>query len=262
MTRASDDFLMLIVSSPSGAGKTTLCNRLRGELPELRFCVSHTTRRPAAGRGRRARLPLRRRRARSSRWCAPARSPSGRGSTATSTAPACAEIETRPGRLRRRDLRHRLPGRAADQGCAPRRGRRLHPPALARRARAPPPRPGHRGRGHRGPPPRQRQDERSSTTASSTTSSSTTTSTAPTSELRGIVLAERCRRARHARLCERMLARRKADPVSALVARPDARPSPSSAAAASTTSSASITSRSSTSPPPTARPATPSSAAG
>jgi guanylate kinase len=42
----SDDFLLLIVSSPSGAGKTTLCNRLREEFPELRFSVSHTTRRP------------------------------------------------------------------------------------------------------------------------------------------------------------------------------------------------------------------------
>jgi guanylate kinase len=42
----SDDFLLLIVSSPSGAGKTTLCNRLRGEFPELRFSVSHTTRKP------------------------------------------------------------------------------------------------------------------------------------------------------------------------------------------------------------------------
>ncbi|HEY4119721.1 MAG TPA: guanylate kinase [Byssovorax sp.] len=42
----SDDFLMLIVSSPSGAGKTTLCNRLRGEFPDLRFSVSHTTRKP------------------------------------------------------------------------------------------------------------------------------------------------------------------------------------------------------------------------
>jgi guanylate kinase len=41
-----DDFLMLIVSSPSGAGKTTLCKRLRGEFPDLRFSVSHTTRRP------------------------------------------------------------------------------------------------------------------------------------------------------------------------------------------------------------------------
>lgn len=42
----SDDFLLLIVSSPSGAGKTTLCGRLRGEFPDLRFSVSHTTRRP------------------------------------------------------------------------------------------------------------------------------------------------------------------------------------------------------------------------
>ncbi len=41
-----DDFLLLIVSSPSGAGKTTLCNRLRGEFPDLRFSVSHTTRAP------------------------------------------------------------------------------------------------------------------------------------------------------------------------------------------------------------------------
>jgi guanylate kinase len=42
----TDDFLLLIVSSPSGAGKTTLCGRLRGEFPDLRFSVSHTTRRP------------------------------------------------------------------------------------------------------------------------------------------------------------------------------------------------------------------------
>src|SRR4051812_3387544 len=41
-----DDFLLLIVSSPSGAGKTTLCNRLRQEFQDLRFSVSHTTRRP------------------------------------------------------------------------------------------------------------------------------------------------------------------------------------------------------------------------
>ena len=39
-------FVMLIVSAPSGAGKTTLCNRLRTEFPELRFSVSHTTRKP------------------------------------------------------------------------------------------------------------------------------------------------------------------------------------------------------------------------
>jgi guanylate kinase len=41
-----DDFLLLIISSPSGAGKTTLCNRLREEFTDLRFSVSHTTRRP------------------------------------------------------------------------------------------------------------------------------------------------------------------------------------------------------------------------
>lgn len=40
------DFLLLILSSPSGAGKTTLCNRLRSEFPKLRFSVSHTTRKP------------------------------------------------------------------------------------------------------------------------------------------------------------------------------------------------------------------------
>ncbi len=41
--------LLFIVSSPSGAGKTTLTNRLRAEIPELRFSVSHTTRTPRAG---------------------------------------------------------------------------------------------------------------------------------------------------------------------------------------------------------------------
>ena len=41
-----DDFLLLIVSSPSGAGKTTLCNKLREGFPDLRFSVSHTTREP------------------------------------------------------------------------------------------------------------------------------------------------------------------------------------------------------------------------
>jgi guanylate kinase len=42
----ASDFVMVIVSSPSGAGKTTLCNRLRAEFKDLRFSVSHTTRRP------------------------------------------------------------------------------------------------------------------------------------------------------------------------------------------------------------------------
>lgn len=41
-----DDFVMLIVSSPSGAGKTTLCGRIRKEMPRLKFSVSHTTRSP------------------------------------------------------------------------------------------------------------------------------------------------------------------------------------------------------------------------
>ncbi len=39
-----DDFLLLILSSPSGAGKTTLTRMLLERSPELRFSVSHTTR--------------------------------------------------------------------------------------------------------------------------------------------------------------------------------------------------------------------------
>ncbi|HVI03927.1 MAG TPA: guanylate kinase [Enhygromyxa sp.] len=41
--------LLLVVSSPSGAGKTTLCNRLRQEFPRLGFSVSYTTRKPRPG---------------------------------------------------------------------------------------------------------------------------------------------------------------------------------------------------------------------
>jgi len=40
------DFVLLILSSPSGAGKTTLTRRLLTDFPELRFSVSHTTRSP------------------------------------------------------------------------------------------------------------------------------------------------------------------------------------------------------------------------
>src|SRR4051794_19034549 len=44
---SNDDFLLLILSSPSGAGKTTLKTRiLTVSHPELRFSVSHTTRKP------------------------------------------------------------------------------------------------------------------------------------------------------------------------------------------------------------------------
>ncbi len=46
---APDDFLLVILSSPSGAGKTTLTKRLLTEFPDLRFSVSHTTRAPRAG---------------------------------------------------------------------------------------------------------------------------------------------------------------------------------------------------------------------
>jgi len=38
--------LPLIVSSPSGAGKTTLTARLRQQIEDVHFSVSHTTRKP------------------------------------------------------------------------------------------------------------------------------------------------------------------------------------------------------------------------
>jgi guanylate kinase len=44
----ADAFVMLILSSPSGAGKTTLTRKLERAFPELRFSVSHTTRSPRA----------------------------------------------------------------------------------------------------------------------------------------------------------------------------------------------------------------------
>ncbi len=43
-----DGFLLLVLSSPSGAGKTTLTRMLLERCPELRFSVSHTTRAPRA----------------------------------------------------------------------------------------------------------------------------------------------------------------------------------------------------------------------
>lgn len=46
---SSDGPLLLIVSSPSGAGKTTLANRLLAAVEGLLFSVSHTTRKPRAG---------------------------------------------------------------------------------------------------------------------------------------------------------------------------------------------------------------------
>ncbi len=46
---SSDSPLLLIVSSPSGAGKTTLTNALRTNISGLLFSVSHTTRKPRTG---------------------------------------------------------------------------------------------------------------------------------------------------------------------------------------------------------------------
>lgn len=46
---SDSDFLLLILSSPSGAGKTTLTRMLLERCPELRFSVSHTTRAPRDG---------------------------------------------------------------------------------------------------------------------------------------------------------------------------------------------------------------------
>ncbi len=45
---SSDEPLLLIVSSPSGAGKTTLTSRLRQLVKGITFSVSHTTRKPRA----------------------------------------------------------------------------------------------------------------------------------------------------------------------------------------------------------------------
>ncbi len=49
MVRAFDDFLPLIVTAPSGGGKTTLVGRLLGAFPDLVQSVSYTTRAPRPG---------------------------------------------------------------------------------------------------------------------------------------------------------------------------------------------------------------------
>jgi len=48
VTPTDPDLILLIISSPSGAGKTTLTRRLLEEFSEFRFSVSHTTRQPRA----------------------------------------------------------------------------------------------------------------------------------------------------------------------------------------------------------------------
>lgn len=45
---SAEDFLLIILCSPSGAGKTTLTRLLEEKFPDLQFSVSHTTRSPRA----------------------------------------------------------------------------------------------------------------------------------------------------------------------------------------------------------------------
>ena len=44
-----DKGVLFIVSAPSGAGKTTLCQALRHRYPDLLYSISHTTRSPRPG---------------------------------------------------------------------------------------------------------------------------------------------------------------------------------------------------------------------
>ena len=44
MSESRERGILLVVSSPSGAGKTTLCRRLMAEYPRIAFSVSYTTR--------------------------------------------------------------------------------------------------------------------------------------------------------------------------------------------------------------------------
>jgi guanylate kinase len=46
VSKTLDRPLLLVVSAPSGGGKTTLCTRLRAEFPEIAYSVSCTTRAP------------------------------------------------------------------------------------------------------------------------------------------------------------------------------------------------------------------------
>ena len=45
----SQEGLPIIISAPSGAGKTTICQKLKERLPDLSFSISHTTRTPRLG---------------------------------------------------------------------------------------------------------------------------------------------------------------------------------------------------------------------
>jgi guanylate kinase len=41
--------LLIVISAPSGTGKTTLCHKLLEEFPNVEFSVSYTTRKPRPG---------------------------------------------------------------------------------------------------------------------------------------------------------------------------------------------------------------------
>jgi guanylate kinase len=47
--RAHRQGLLFVISAPSGAGKTTLCNSVRSGFPDLLYSVSYTTRKPRSG---------------------------------------------------------------------------------------------------------------------------------------------------------------------------------------------------------------------
>ncbi|RLC31683.1 MAG: guanylate kinase, partial [Deltaproteobacteria bacterium] len=48
-SNSSKNGSIFIISAPSGAGKTTLCNALLNKFPDLHYSISHTTRKPRTG---------------------------------------------------------------------------------------------------------------------------------------------------------------------------------------------------------------------